>query len=107
MPWPRSLGKSLLRMAFGLGRLSEYYYYYYYYFGCRQCAPHHRTVRSASDIPLDFVYLPIHVFSHTICGKDTSAAFGPRTIARFVDQGSLGGARLYLLYDSVSLDKPM
>jgi len=31
MPRPGSLGKSLLRMAFGPGRLSEYYYYYYYY----------------------------------------------------------------------------
>jgi len=30
MPRPGSLGKSLLRMAFGPGRLSEYYYYYYY-----------------------------------------------------------------------------
>ncbi len=29
MPRPGSLGKSLLRMAFGPGRLSEYYYYYY------------------------------------------------------------------------------
>ncbi len=32
MPRPGSLGKSLLRMAFGPGRLSEYYYYYYYYY---------------------------------------------------------------------------